>query len=287
MRTALLVMTSLFLFTGCAEDNYYGGHGDDHYGGGGYGGYGGGGYGGYNDYGNYYPYGNPNYPRNNIYYIDGYHPCHGYPYQGYCYKDKDDVQAAMYWDRQHGYDDNWHKKRKDWCNKHDCRRDHDTRDDDDHGGSYYDHDGRHGTTDANGRPVTPRTERDRAETVDPRLFHGRDTNPAAGHPSQGSIGRPDVDTDRGQPRYHQPRAETVQPSVNQPSVSQPRFEPAQPHVRQPRAEPDQPYVQRPQRAEPVYNSRPTTSGSAGQSSQERQPQRSRAGRAVDTSATPE
>lgn len=278
MRTALLSLTCLFLFAGCADD-YYGGHG---YGGNGYGGngYGGSGYGGYNDYGNYYPYGNPNYPRNNIYYIDGYHPCHGYPYQGYCYKDKDDVQAAMYWDRQHGYDDNWHKKRKDWCNKHDCRRDHDTRGDDDRGGSYYDHDerydrdGRQGTTDANGRPVTPRIERDRAETVDPRQFHDKDAYPAPGRSPRGAAGRPDADadTDRGQPRYHQPRAE--QPSVNQPSVHQPRFEPGQPSV------------QRPQRAEPVQGSRPA-SNNAGQSSQDRQPQRGRAGRSTDTNATPE
>lgn len=269
MRTALLLLASLFLFTACAEDNYYGGH-DDHYrGGGGYGGYG-----GYNDYGNYYPYGNPNYARNNIYYIDGYHPCHGYPYQGYCYKDKDDVQAAMYWDRQHGYDDNWHKKRKDWCNKHDCRRDHDTRDDDNYDRRHDDRGDRYGTTDAKGRPLEPRSDRNRVERVDPRQYRNDDARPAVERPSRSSGTRPNVDgdTDRGQPRYHQPRTE--QPSVSQPSVRQPHFEPAQPSV------------QRPQRAEPVQSSRPASSN-AGQSSRERQPQRGRAGRATDTSATPE
>lgn len=266
MRTALLLLASLFLLTACAEDNYYGGHDDDHYGGG---------YGGYNDYGHYYPYGNANYPRNNIYYMDGYHSCHGYPYQGYCYKDKDDVQAAMYWDRQHGYDDNWHKKRKAWCNEHDCRRDHDTRGDDDrdYDRRHDDHGGRYGTTDAKGRPLEPQVEKDRGKRVDPRQYRDEDTRPATERPSHhGSGMQPNMDTDRGQtdraqPRYHQP-------------------EPAQPRMSQPRVEPQQPSVQRQQRVEPVQTSRPASS-SARQTPQDSKPQHGRAGRSVDTNATPE
>ncbi|HSC75265.1 MAG TPA: hypothetical protein VLB90_03390 [Pseudomonadales bacterium] len=167
MRNVILLSTCLFLLSACGgTDNYWGsnGGGDNYYGGG---------YGGNNGYGNYYPYGNPNYSRNNIYYMDGYRSCSGYVYQGYCYRDKDDMRAAMYWDQQHGRDDNWHKKRKDWCNHHDCRRDHDThddRDDNDHHdrGHHYGHDDRYGTTDAKGRPLEPRVERDRAEQLHPQ-----------------------------------------------------------------------------------------------------------------------
>lgn len=123
----VLILISCLLLTACAvDDDYFGGHDNDRYDG--RHGYGGGYGGGYSGYGNYYPYGNANYPRDRIYIIDRYHSCHGYAYQGYCYRNKDDYRNAVAWDRSHGYDDNWHKKRKDWCNKHDCSRGHDSHD---------------------------------------------------------------------------------------------------------------------------------------------------------------
>ena len=283
MRTTLLLLTCLFLFTACADDNYYGGHDDDRYrGGNSYGGYGG--YGGYNDYGNYYPYGNASYPRNRIYVIDGYRSCRGYPYQGYCYLYKEDYQKALAWDRSRGYDDNWHKKRKDWCNKHDCRRDHDTRDDDGYDRRHDDRGGRYGTTDAKGRPLEPKVEKDRGERVDPRHFRDGDDRPAAVRPSPGSSERPNVGNDadrgqidRGQPRYRQPRAEPAQPRVRE-SRDESR--------QQSRDESRQPSVQRQQRVEPVQTSRPA-SNSAREMQKDNKPQRGRAGRSVDTDAAPE
>lgn len=114
MRKAIVLLLTAFFITACAYD-------DDHHGGGYYGDrddYG---------YGSYYPYGRADYPRDRIWIVDGHHGCRYYSYQGYCYRYKDDYYRAMDWDRKRGYDDNWHKRRKAWCNKHDCRREHDNR----------------------------------------------------------------------------------------------------------------------------------------------------------------
>lgn len=116
MRTFLFACLVLFGLAGCAgydgyddDRRHYRGYDRDDHG-----------------YSRYYPYGQANYPRDRIWIIDGYRGCRYYSYQGYCYRYKDDYYRAIEWDRRHGYDDNWHRKRKDWCNKHDCRRDHDT-----------------------------------------------------------------------------------------------------------------------------------------------------------------
>lgn len=120
MRKLLVLFLAVFAVSACTHDDDYddrrGGryyHDRDDYG-----------------YGGYYPYGRADYPRDRIWIIDGYRGCRYYSYQGYCYRYKEDYYRAIEWDRKHGYDDNWHKKRKAWCNKHDCRRDHDDRYDD-------------------------------------------------------------------------------------------------------------------------------------------------------------
>lgn len=120
MRKLLVLFLTVFAVSACTHDDDY-----DNRRGGGY----------YHDrddygYGGYYPYGRADYPRDRIWIIDGYRGCRYYSYQGYCYRYKEDYYRAIEWDRKHGYDDNWHKKRKAWCNKHDCRRDHDDRYDD-------------------------------------------------------------------------------------------------------------------------------------------------------------
>ena len=162
----------LFLTACAAGDDYFGGNDGqrDHNGYGNSNGYGSSngygnsnGYGSNGGYGNYYPYGNANYPRDRIYVINNYNPCNGYTYQGYCYRYKNDYQNAIAWDHSHGYDDNWHRKRKDWCNSHDCSHDHDTRDRDQHYRDSY-------PLDAQGKPIRPvPVERDSSERL-PRSY---------------------------------------------------------------------------------------------------------------------
>lgn len=135
MRKTILGLLGLLSLTACNEGDYghNGGYGDDH---GGYYGHDRDDYG----YGSYYPYGHSDYPRDRIWIVDGYHGCRYYPYQGYCYRYKDDYYRAIEWDRAHGYDDNWHQRRKNWCNKHDCshdRNDHDDRYKDDQNGNVH------------------------------------------------------------------------------------------------------------------------------------------------------
>jgi hypothetical protein len=134
MRSVFVLLAGLLLLTACENEdnyNYNGGRGNGGYGG--YGGNSGNYYGGGDDrygYGSYYPYGQRNYPRDRIFMIDNNHRCtQGRIYQGYCYHRDDDYRRAVEWDRSHGYDNNWHNKRKEWCNSHDCRRDHAIRDD--------------------------------------------------------------------------------------------------------------------------------------------------------------
>lgn len=148
MRNVILLMAASLLLVACGteDDHYYGSSRDSgSYGGNsGYGGNGGNYYGGGDDgyaydrngydrygYSSYYPYGQRNYPRDRIFIVDNYHHCTvGRIHHGYCYHYDDDYRRALEWDRIHGYDDHWHKRRKDWCKKHDCSRDHAIRDDD-------------------------------------------------------------------------------------------------------------------------------------------------------------
>lgn len=141
MRNLLLLPLCIFLLSACADmddmfGEQHGGNGyhdgNRYHGGNSY-------YGGDAGYGGYYPYGNANYPRDRIYVIERQQPCKGYAYQGYCYRNKNDYQNSVAWDRDHGRDDNWHKQRKDWCNDHDCRKEHDSRD----RGDNYDRNNRH------------------------------------------------------------------------------------------------------------------------------------------------
>lgn len=149
MRNALCLSACLFLLSACGStDDYWG---DDRYDDHSHG------YHNnvYNNGGTYYPYGNASYPRDRIYVIERQQPCKGYAYQGYCYRNKNDYQNSMAWDRDHGRDDNWHKQHKDWCNDHDCRRVHDVDDRNQYGR----------TTDAYGRPLEPRVEKDGVQKV--------------------------------------------------------------------------------------------------------------------------
>ncbi|MCC7516547.1 MAG: hypothetical protein IT470_04315, partial [Pseudomonadales bacterium] len=127
--SALVLLMAAVGLMGCSYDDggRYGGHDHDggYYGGGGsYGG----GYRSTPSYEYYYPYGNAYYPRDRIWIVNNYSGCPYYSYRGYCYRDKDDFERAVYWDRQHGYDDHWYRKREEWCRHHDCHRDHETRD---------------------------------------------------------------------------------------------------------------------------------------------------------------
>ena len=279
MRTALFLLTCLFLVTACADgDNYYGGNdNDDRY------------YGdsrGYGGYGNYYPYGNASYPRNRSYVMDHYRPCNGYAYQGYCYLYRDDYQRAIAWDRSHGYDDNWHKKRKNWCNEHDCSRGHDN----DYGrDGYYDRDGRYGrdgrngTTDAQGRPLQPRVEKDGAATVYPDQIHP-DQKPRQPHP-RSTPSRDDKSSGSRPYPSHAP-VTRQEPLTRQEPVIRQDSEGG--HVQRYRQQPvqrDEP-VQRQQRAEPVQRSQPA-GVSTSQPTQERKSQRARSGRVTNTDITPE
>jgi hypothetical protein len=133
MRNALCLSACLFLLSACGSmDDYWSddGYDDHHHGHNNV----------YNNGGTYYPYGNASYPRDRIYVIERQQPCHGYAYQGYCYRNKNDYQNSVAWDRDHGRDNNGHKQRKDWCNDHDCGNGHDSRDHNnaDHQGSRHD-----------------------------------------------------------------------------------------------------------------------------------------------------
>lgn len=148
MRNALCLSACLFLLSACGSaDDYWG---DDRYDDHSHG------YHNnvYNNGGTYYPYGNASYPRDRIYVIERQQPCNGYAYQGYCYRNKNDYQNSVAWDRDHGRDDNWYKQRKDWCNDHDCRR-----------GDGNDRKQYVGTTDAYGRPLEPRVEKNGMQKV--------------------------------------------------------------------------------------------------------------------------
>lgn len=233
MRNTLMLVGCLLLLTACAsDDDYFGGnHRNDRYDDR-YDGRYGGGYG----YGNYYPYGNPYYARDRIYIIDRYHPCSGYAYQGYCYRYKDDYRNAIAWDRSHGYDDNWHKKRKDWCKKHDCSHDRDRHDRDQHDGrssgkmlpatrqpdrpaNVGAHDNRHGGRTGGDawqqseerRPVErherPSTDRQPSVDVQQNDDRAREYNNRQRHPGNY----------QSQPRQDQPRQ-------NQPRQDQPRIQ---------------------------------------------------------------
>ncbi len=257
----------LLLLTACSGDDIYRGGGSNS---GGYGnsnGYGN--YGGYNN-GGYYPYGNANYPRDRIYVVNGYNPCNGYVYQGYCYRDKDDYRNAVIWDQNHRNDANWNRKRKDWCNTHDCSRDHDT-----HGRDAY---GRDVVFDAQGKPIQPtQVEKDRPASL-PR--------PSGNKP---------VGTDVRDDRQHQDHYENRQPvRVDHYPVEYRRPEQTQQPVQR---------EYHPQRAAPVQQSaQPVSSGGnvrqsppvERQRTQERQPQqeqqkpqRGRAARLGDSSSTSE
>jgi len=292
VRNLLLVLSCVWLLSGCAEiddafagdsgrDGYYGGN--NNYGGGYYGGNSGyhnpgyGNYGGYNN--GYYPYGNANYPRDRIYVITPYGGCNGYAYEGYCYRDKDDYRNAIVWDQNHQNDVNWNKKRKDWCNAHDCRRSHDTR---------YPY---HGTTDAQGRPLVQPVEKKGAErypypstpAAKPVPYgqpkHQRDpyrsgaSGSEQGGSSRGDSSRGGVSNDgnQNQGNSHQQRGKSHRSESYQPQSYQP-----QPSV--------QPYAPPTRHKQNNQHSQPVDGGSSGQSGKS---QRKQGGRSVDMGATPE
>ena len=158
----------------------------------------------------------------------------------------------MIWDQNHRNDANWNRKRKDWCNHHDCRRDHDTHDRDDR----YDR----GTTDAKGRPLEQPVERDRAERVNPQQIH-----PEQYRPQQA-------------PRQHEGR--NSQPAKEDRSSSRPSSSYGS---AAPRPVRDEPTTQRQQRAEPVQRSQPARTDNG----EKNRTQRRYGAKSADSNATAE
>lgn len=163
MRTLICLALAVFTLVGCSsyEEDYRHTSGsyypsNNGYYGGNSGGYSSGYYGGgttvyqTNNYSTYYPFGNVYYPRDRIWIVGTYGGCNYYSYRGYCYRYRDDFDRVIIWDRQHGYDDNWYRKRQDWCRYHDCHHDDIVRD-------------------GKGLPIEPqRVERDRMQDVTPQ-----------------------------------------------------------------------------------------------------------------------
>lgn len=280
MRTLICLVLTVFTLVGCSsyEEDYrhtsggYYPNNNGYYGGnsGGYsdGGYYGGGTTVYqtNNYSTYYPFGNVYYPRDRIWIIQSYGGCSYYSYRGYCYRYRDDFDRVIIWDRQHGYDDGWYRRRQDWCRYHDCHHDDIVRD-------------------GKGRPVAPpRVERDGMQSVPSNT--PRTTYPV--YKTDNNHSRWDrYDNDDNRDRSSHSSSEDRQPVVRY--APQPVYRDSGSNnstgAGQPQSVPNQPVIQH---SRPVFMPRNNNSGwggSAGGSSSDSSSRSSQMPRASDSQST--
>ncbi len=202
-----------------------------------------------NNYSTYYPFGNVYYPRDRIWIIQSYGGCNYYSYRGYCYRYRDDFDRVIIWDRQHGYDDHWYRKRQDWCRSHNCHHDDIVRD-------------------GKGRPIKPKhVERDRMQSITPRQPAPRTSYPVYKTDNNRSRGdRHDSNDDnhsRDRDRSSHSSSDDRQPVVRyapQPVTRNTNSSDGDMGAGQPQSVPSQPVIQH---SRPVFMPRNSNSGWGG------------------------
>ncbi len=283
MRTLICLALAVFTLVGCSsyEEDYRHTSGsyypsNNGYYGGDSGGYSSGYYGGgttvyqTNNYSTYYPFGNVYYPRDRIWIVGTYGGCNYYSYRGYCYRYRDDFDRVIIWDRQHGYDDNWYRRRQDWCRYHDCHHDDIVRD-------------------SKGRPIQPQhIERDGMQSVPSRQPAPRTSYPVYKTDNNRSRwDRHDNDDDdhgRDRDRSSHSSSDDRQPVVRyapQPVTRDTNSSDGSMGVGQPQSVPSQPVIQH---SRPVFMPRNNNSGWGGSAGGSNSDSSSRSSQMPSTSA---